>query len=454
MTKMFPKIRYDRGTILLEHPPEKLPPHFRYDERSRNYRSLALYYSEIKEWFETSLHPLEDTLPSFPKLSLSLSFDYLLFPYQKEALEIFFTHSCRGLVVLPTGAGKTYLALKAIEMLSTPTLVIVPTLDLMFQWYSLLTTGFQREIGLLGGGYHEINSLTVSTYDSAYIWAEEIGDKYRFLVFDEVHHLPSPKNAHIAEMSIAPYRLGLTATLEREDGRHELLKELVGPVVYRKSIKELAGQYLSEYEVIRLRVPLTKEEEKNYAREQRVYLAYLRSQGLKLWGKRWKDFVKLSSYDREARKAMLAYQNARHIVFNAQGKIRLLDTLLKRHLQDKVLIFTESNELVYWISKNFLIPAITHETEIKERKKILSRFCADKYRRVITSRVLEEGIDVPEANVAIILSGTSSSRQHLQRLGRILRQKPGKHAYLYELITLATKESQVSYRRRKSDAYR
>ena len=130
-------------------------------------------------------------------------------------------------------------------------------------------------IGLLGGGYHEITPITVTTYDSAYIHAERYGDRFALVVYDEVHHLPAPKNAIIAKMLLAPYALGLTATPERPDGGHALLPELVGPVVYRRSPEDLAGTYLAPFELVRIPIELTAQERFDYAQAEAVYRDFL-----------------------------------------------------------------------------------------------------------------------------------------------------------------------------------
>lgn len=112
------------------------------------------------------------------------------------------------------------------------------------------------------------------------------------------------------------------------------------------------------------------------------------------------------------------------------------------------MIFTQHNSLVYRISREMLIPAITHQTSQREREEILERFRSGQYIRVVTSRILEEGVDVPDASIAIILSGTGSSREFIQRLGRILRKREGKHAKLYELVSMGTVETRLSRRRK------
>ena len=129
--------------------------------------------------------------------------------------------------------------------------------------------------------------------------------------------------------------------------------------------------------------------------------------------------------------------------------MNVLESLLKQHCKDRLIIFTENNALVYNISKRHLIPAITHQTKTKERKQILDRFSAGEYHAVVTSKVLNEGVNVPEANIAIVLSGSGSRREHTQRLGRILRKREGKFATLYEVITEDTIEKGISQRRRR-----
>ena len=128
--------------------------------------------------------------------------------------------------------------------------------------------------------------------------------------------------------------------------------------------------------------------------------------------------------------------------------------LLDRHHQDRILIFTADNATVYQIARRFLVPAITHQTKAKERRGILERFHSGEYSVVVTSRVLNEGVDVPAANVGIILSGTGSVREHVQRLGRLLRKHGDKQALLYEVVTRGTAEEFTSERRRQHHAYR
>jgi superfamily II DNA or RNA helicase len=140
-------------------------------------------------------------------------------PFQTEALVEFRRAQGRGVVVLPTGAGKSHLAVLAIHDRRRSTLVVVPTLDLVRQWYDLLRTSFGCEVGIVGGGSHELREITVTTYDSAYLHMQHFGARFGFVVFDECHHLPSETYQLAAELCLAPFRLGLSATPERPDGR-------------------------------------------------------------------------------------------------------------------------------------------------------------------------------------------------------------------------------------------
>lgn len=147
---------------------------------------------------------------------------------------------------------------------------------------------------------------------------------------------------------------------------------------------------------------------------------------------------------------MLAHREAKDIALGTDGKLRILGNLICEHYPERILIFTADNATVYRISQEFLIPAITHQTPVKERHEILTRFREGEYKTLVASHVLNEGVDVPAASVAIILSGTGSAREYIQRLGRVLRKGKGKDkiARLYEVVAEDTSEEGTSARRR------
>lgn len=446
------ELRYSNGTLILHGEiPEVIKEHVKWDIRINAYRCLAYKYHELKEkLIENNIEFKEDVLNP-PCKSLKVKEIPNLKDYQREALEAWLESGSRGVIVLPTGVGKTYIALASMARLKKPTIIIVPTLELMDQWVDRIQNFFDEDVGRFGGGEKDVKCITVSTYDSAYINAETLGNKFYLMVFDEVHHLPSEGYRQIAILSASPYRLGLTATPEREDGAHELLPEIVGPIVYRRYVSEMAGRYLAEFDIVRIHVSLNDDEQKKYDELRGKFKKFFEERGWTIRG--ILDFQKLiikSGRDRRAREALLAWIEARRIALNATNKIEMLKKLLRKHRGDRVIIFTEYNKLVRDISTRFLIPEITHKTPEKERRLTMERFKRGYYNAIVTSKVLEEGIDVPEANVAIILSGSGSRREFIQRLGRILRPKENKRAILYEIVTRGTGEVSISYRRRRA----
>ena len=441
------KLTFDKGTILARG--DLRVPNFTWDERSKTFRAVALYYRDIIDFLKRSGFDFSDdvlNLLSCPELQSSV----VLRDYQKQALDAWTANGHRGVIVLPTGSGKTIVGIKAISLLNTPTLVVAPTLDLVDQWRTRLKEEFDTDVGVLGGGERDIKALTVSTYDSAYIHADKLGNQFGLVIFDEVHHLPAAGYKNIAEMFASPYRMGLTATFEREDGLHAELNRLVGGKVFEKRVKELSGVHLSPFRLEKIVVELTDEEQQEYERNQKVFSNYLAGIHLIIRGPA--DFQKLvmrSGRDPGARRALLARNRAREIAYNSVSKMGTLSTILKNHRDGKIFIFTEHNKLVHRISKEFLIPAITYRTTTRERREILDRFKSGAYRAVVTSKVLDEGIDVPDADVGIILSGTGSKRAFIQRLGRILRKKEGKEAVLYEIVSADTSEIGTARRRKQ-----
>jgi len=449
------KISFKQGTILIKG--NVRVPNSVWDERSGSFRAPAMYYRDIIKYMKESGIGFEDSvLDLLPCPDLAAAYEasgkkLKLRDYQAEALISWGENEKWGVIVLPTGSGKTLTGIRAISGCNTPSLVVVPTLDLLEQWKRELEEAFSMEVGKLGGGEKKILPVTVSTYDSAYIHAETLGNRFGLIIFDEVHHLPASGYRSIAEFSAAPCRLGLTATYEREDGLHTELNRLVGGKVYEKKVSELAGGHLAPYTIKRINVALTGEEQKEYEKNYSIFLDYLRKTGMIMRSPQ--DFQKLvmkSGRDPEARKALLARNTARDLAFNSDSKIDKLREILAQHREDRVFIFTEHNRLVHRISSIFLIPAITYRTPSKERNSILEKFRQGRYRAVVTSKVLDEGIDIPEANVGIIASGTGSKRAYVQRLGRILRKKEGKEAVLYEIIAEETTETGTARRRKEA----
>ena len=452
------RIQFDAGTLIFSGGSDMLLqqlPGCQFDDRTATHRAEARWYRSIIESLRQQKVPYLDEARDFQPITCKLRSTREPFPHQREALQAWWSQSGRGVVVLPTGTGKTLVALLAIAHVGRPTLVVTPTIPLMNQWYGEMLAAFGEPIGLLGGGYYEFHPLTVTTYDSAYIHLERWGHRYGLLVFDECHHLPSGSYQFAAIGSIAPYRLGLTATPERADGRDSLLPELVGPIIYRREIKQLAGDFLAEYRVVHVEVDLSPEEMERYEAARATYRQFVQDNHISMSSPGgWQQFLQLTCKLPEGRMAFQAYREQRRLALAAPAKIELLAELLHRHAEDRCIIFTYDNASVYQIARRFLVPAITHQTKTRERQQILARFQTGEYNVVVTSQVLNEGVDVPAASVGIILSGTGSVREHVQRLGRLLRKHGEKQALLYEVVTRGTGEEYTSQRRRQHHAYR
>lgn len=443
-------LHFDAGTLVLDGADQtgSVPTPFHWDERARCWRAPAMAYRQIIEELIGQKAAYCDQARRYQSFQFRVTLDIEPRPYQTEAIARWQQHGRRGVVVLPTGAGKSLVAQMAIERAGRSTLIVVPTIDLMNQWYDLLLATFQAEVGLIGGGYFERGALTVTTYASAFRMMERMGNQFGLIIFDECHHLPGSTYRYAAEMAIAPFRLGLTATPERSDGADALLEQLIGPVVYSSTARELAGEYLADYLVERIHVHLSVEERAAYARERAIFHAFLDQHAIRLSNLQgWQAFVGASARSEAGRRAMMAYRESKRIALATDAKLRVLATLLQRHRHDRVLIFTAENEMVYRIAEQFLIPAITHQTPIKERRHWLQAFNQGDVLALVTSKVLNEGVNIPDAAVAVILSGSGSSREHIQRLGRILRKRPDKQAVMYEVVTANTTEERISERR-------
>jgi superfamily II DNA or RNA helicase len=398
-------------------------PECRWDKRSSSFRAPALAYAAIVLALRKAGIGYEDHARAYTELESALVLRREARPFQTEALAAFRAGGGRGVVVLPTGAGKSHLGLLAIDDRRRSTLVVCPTLDLVRQWYDLLRTSFATEVGIVGGGSHDLKPLTVTTYDSAYLHMQYFGARFGLVIFDECHHLPGASYELSAEFCLAPFRLGLSATPERPDGREAVLSRLIGPTLYRKDIIELAGEYL-------------------------------RGSGIRLGSPRgWNDFLMRASQTAPGVRALAAYRRQRELSVAAAAKLDHVERLLSLHRRERTLIFTQDNATAYAVSRRFLVPVITHQTKVRERSDILERFSRAEYSVISTSKVLNEGVDVPDASVAIVISGSGSVREHVQRLGRVLRRRGDKQAILYELVSARTGETYTSERRRAHSAY-
>jgi superfamily II DNA or RNA helicase len=449
-------------------PPEGVTPHALHDRlkssgwrgrtvidnRRKCLRVQPIDYPQVRSllsrWYE-----VEARFDPLPPLPHAVTVKMPPRPYQEEALTAWQKAERRGVVVLPTGAGKTLVAMLAISIANTTALICVPTLDLLGQWRTalLMSTNLQEEeVGSWGGGEKELRPVTVITYDSAAIHSHILRN-FGILIFDEVHHLPADTYRTVAEGAVATVRLGLSATPERADLRHADLDRLVGPVVYERLPTHLReGRHIADYRTERISVALTDREREEYGRAADLYRSYLRRHRISM--RSGQDYERYliwrSGNDPAAREALLAHQAARRIALSASGKLDVVGQLLERHREDRVIIFSEYNALADRVGREYCIPTVTHKTPTAERKAIIEAFRAGKFSKLATGRVLNEGVDLPDANVAVILSGSATKREFIQRLGRVLRPKQTE-AVLYEVVTEETTEENISTRRQTAD---
>ena len=451
---------YDRGTVVVSG----APPGFNYnslpgvlfDPRTMTHRAQGRHYRAIVEHLIRERIPYTDGARGWENkpTGWALNADRTPRDYQKAALDAWVNGGRRGVVVMPTGTGKTFAAFLCVQNVSRPALVVTPKIDLMVQWAEDLERSFGVAVGMVGAGVFEYKPLTVTTYDSAYIHLERWANRFGLVIFDECHHLPGPSYSEAALAGLAPYRLGLTATPERADGGEGRFPELIGPILYRLDITDVAGEFLAPYEARRVYVELTPEEEETYRTCREEYRRFVDERNISMSGPDgFRRFLFEASRSPEGWRAIRAYREQKRIVQAASGKFKLLEDLLERHAADRVLIFTADNATVYHIARRYLVPAMTNQTKPKERKDILAKFHAGEYSVVVTCQVLNEGVDVPAANVGIVLSGTGSTTENVQRLGRILRKHGEKQAVLYEVIARGTAEEFVSDRRRQHRAF-
>jgi superfamily II DNA or RNA helicase len=409
--------------------------------------------------------------------------------YQAEALNRWTAAGGRGSVVLPTGAGKSFVAILAMargmarglpelappvpekegrsRRPSSPTravtpiqgaCVVAPTRALLGQWFAQLADAFGAErVGAFYGDEKDHRAITVTTYHSAFNLLERWGDRFQLLILDEVHHLADTtrgeaKGWHDAlRIAPAPYRLGLTATYP--DGRDSELMRLVGPPVYRRRISEMVDAELADFCVERRFVALDPVEEDRYRRAHETYEGFMALRGYRKDQRdpesAWKAFMAETHRSLEARRAFRAYLERERIVALAQGKLREAGRILRLFPAERAILFCGSAVAAEELSRRFALPLITANTPASERRRILAWVEDGTVGGVVSVRVLDEGWDVPAAKVGIVLGDTTRGgrRQHVQRLGRLLRRQGDQVASLFEIVAAGTHEFFSSQKR-------
>ncbi len=445
------KLQFDRGTILVTDPPKHLnlaeAPGVLWDPRVRAYRAPASRYPALRRWlFEAGVRFLDITPPprSMPDAWSAVD----LRPYQEAALSAWELAHRRGVVALPTGSGKTRLALAAMQRTRLSALCLVPTRVLLDQWSREISALYRSPVGCYGDGIRRLTPLTVATFESAYRHMDQLGARFDLLIVDEVHHFGGGLRDEALEMAVAAARLGLTATPPRGAGAADRLAELVGPTVFELAVGNLVGGFLASFDAITLYLDLSPEERSAYAGLGAVFNGTYREFRQGAPDATWADFTRHAASTPGGRRALAAWRQMRRLLAFTRAKRRALQSLLERHRPSRVLIFTADNETAYAIAREHLVMPLTCDIGRQERDEVLDRFRRGDLRTLVSARVLNEGLDVPDADVAVVVGGALGEREHVQRFGRLLRPGEGKRAIVYELVTRNTLEVGQARRRR------
>ena len=343
--------------------------------------------------------------------------------YQNQAVEKFWTGGS-GVVVLPCGAGKTIVGAAAMTVAKTNTLILVTNTVSARQWKSELlkrTSLTEEEIGEYSGSIKEVRPVTIATYqilttkrknEYAHLALLDAND-WGLVIYDEVHLLPAPIFKMTADLQ-ARRRLGLTATLVREDGKEGDVFSLIGPKRFDAPWKEIEAQgYIAPAECYEVRIDLLDEERLDYA---------------------------------------MASQDDRYrIAATSPVKIPVIQKLMKKHEGEPTLIIGQYLDQIHTVAEALNVPFITGETPVDEREVLFNDFREGRLNTLVVSKVANFSIDLPEASVAIQISGSYGSRQEeAQRLGRLLRPKgDGRTASFYTLIARDTVDQDFAQNRQR-----
>jgi len=364
---------------------------------------------------------------SLRKVTLSGE-ELLIRDYQNEASEIFYSKGTAkggsGVIVLPCGAGKTVTAMATMDKIKQQTLILTTNITALRQWKQELIDKMniaKEDIGEYSGEIKEIKPITISTYQILTHRKSKIDEfthmnifhenNWGFIIYDEVHTLPAPVFRAAAEIQ-ATRRLGLTATLVREDGKEDDVFSLIGPKKYDVPWKVLEKQgWIAEAQCTEIRVEMPEELKMEYAVSD------------------------------SRNKFRIASENYK--------KIDILKDIINEHKDGKILIIGQYIEQLNLISKELNVPIITGKTKNAERIQLFDKFKTGDINVLIVSKVANFAIDLPDANIAIQVSGTFGSRQEeAQRLGRILRPKKGDNrAYFYSIVTANSREQEFAVKR-------
>jgi len=384
----------------------------------------------ILEWFKVNSRSIFDCI-NVPEL----------YDFQVEAVGEFLRHG-KGIIVLPSGTGKSIVALAIIKALRVPTAIIVPTRPLLSQWVKMIK-GFGGYATPYYGEEKRISQITVFTYATAYKNVEKIIRNFKFIVFDEVHHLMAEKYRALVRAAVeCRYALGLTSTPERLDGEHIYMFKFL-PLVYRMRISEaMARGFTSPLNIVPIPVSLDLDEHELYRQYTETILRADRVYGTH-------NPAELAKIDEPlARAALSCLQRRKVLLSEARLKVRVVADIVSRHLDERVLLFSESIRSLKRIKRELDlrgIKSLIYHSRMSrdERAMQLEKWGRNGWNILLSCRCLDEGINVPEVRIGVIVCTGKTSRQLIQRVGRLIRPLPGKIAVMYIVYARGTVEDEV-----------
>jgi len=448
-------LEFDRGSLRLDAPDTAaVPPYFLWDPRVGAWRTAAVHHLRVREDAAAYRLELDDHAARFfPPPSFRPALPPLR-PDQQAAIAAWERAGGRGVIVKPTGTGKTEIALSIIARHAAPALVVAPLRDLMYQWQRRIRKALGVEAGVLGDGRREIWPITVTTYESAWIHMKEMGNRFQLIVYDEAHHLPGPSQHESALDCLAPLRLGLTATPGRADGRDHLLGELIGPVVWEEDLAGARGRTVADYTIVRVPIHLADDEQTEFDELSRAIRRYVAARRREEHAFDWTELARRSRTDPEARDVLQRWRRKQAILNRSAEKLRVLEDVFRLHPDEPVVVFTASNRMALDVSARFLIPALTSHSDKHERNRVLDAFDTGRIKALAACQVLNEGWDAPAVKVGVVLGGEQGVREAVQRLGRLLRKRGDRSARLYEVVVQESADVERARRRTRTDAYR
>jgi DNA excision repair protein ERCC-3 len=349
--------------------------------------------------------------------------DWALRPYQQQAVDGFW-HGGSGVVVLPCGAGKTLVGAAAMAQAAATTLILVTNTVAARQWRDELlnrTTLTEDEIGEYSGSRKEIRPVTIATYQVLTTKRKGVYTHHSLLdardwgliIYDEVHLLPAPVFRMTADLQ-ARRRLGLTATLVREDGREADVFSLIGPKRFDAPWKDIEAQgYIAPADCVEVRVTLPDAERMTYA--------------------------------------MAEPEDRYRMASTSTSKDRIVEALVDKHSGEPTLVIGQYLDQLDRLAARLDADLITGKTTVAERQKLFQQFRTGEVGLLVVSKVANFSIDLPEASIAIQVSGTFGSRQEeAQRLGRVLRPKgDGRTAHFYSIVARDTVDADFAAHRQR-----